>query len=179
MRRKSRHKGSTCILSILCCFVVAGFFWLFAAAGTAWTEIKMDKTAAPGNCGACHTEGRVLPEGHPATSEMTMDGCQECHDQDGPGLKGKLPASHVHHLAGMTCGDCHEDIDDPEIVPPDKCLDCHGPAEELAKMTETLSPNPHNSPHYGPELDCDLCHHIHEESENFCNECHSFEFVIP
>ncbi|MFP4037150.1 MAG: cytochrome c3 family protein, partial [Desulfobacteraceae bacterium] len=33
--------------------------------------------------------------------------------------------------------------------------------------------------HYGPELDCDLCHHIHDESENFCNECHSYEFVIP
>jgi hypothetical protein len=29
------------------------------------------------------------------------------------------------------------------------------------------------------ELDCDLCHHVHEESEIYCNRCHAYNFVVP
>ena len=179
MRRKSRHQTLRRIGLVSCRFAVIGLIWLFAPPAPAWPETKRDKTAAPGDCGACHTQARVLPEGHPATSQMTMDGCKECHDQDGVQLKGKLPGSHVHHLAGTACGDCHENIDDPKAVPTKKCFVCHGPPQKVVEMTAAIKPNPHNSPHYGPELDCDLCHHLHKKSENFCNECHSYEFVIP
>ncbi|MBW2098891.1 MAG: cytochrome c3 family protein [Deltaproteobacteria bacterium] len=35
-----------------------------------------------------------------------------------------------------------------------------------------MDPNPHNSPHYGADLDCNFCHHQHSKSENFCAQCH-------
>ncbi|MFZ7110919.1 MAG: cytochrome c3 family protein [Desulfatiglandales bacterium] len=71
-------------------------------------------------------------------------------------------------------------MEDPkEVVLTKKCLECHGPLRNVAEMTAAIEPNPHDSPHYGSELDCDLCHHQHKKSENFCNECHSFEFVTP
>ena len=179
MRWKCRHETLTRIGPVFCCFAVIGLIWLFAPPEPAWPEAKRDKTAAPGNCGACHAKERVLPEGHPATIEMTMEGCKECHDQDGAPLKGKLPGSHLHHLAGAACGDCHENIDAPKAVTSKKCFACHGPPKKLVEMTAAVKPNPHNSPHYGPEADCDLCHHQHRKSENFCNECHSYDFVIP
>jgi cytochrome c oxidase cbb3-type subunit 3 len=34
-------------------------------------------------------------------------------------------------------------------------------------------PNPHTSPHYGTELDCNLCHRQHAKSENYCAQCHA------
>jgi len=39
--------------------------------------------------------------------------------------------------------------------------------------------NPHTSPHYGMSLDCNLCHHQHAKSENYCSQCHKFDFKVP
>jgi hypothetical protein len=40
--------------------------------------------------------------------------------------------------------------------------------------------NPHENRHYGTEADCNLCHHQHKKSENFCLPCHQrFDFVVP
>ena len=62
----------------------------------------------------------------------------------------------------------------------DKCVSCHGPTEGLAQKTKEIKPtNPHTSPHYGTELDCNLCHHQHTRSEDFCGQCHSFKFKTP
>jgi hypothetical protein len=49
-------------------------------------------------------------------------------------------------------------------------------SEKTSKMKPT---NPHNSPHYGKKADCNLCHHQHEASENYCSTCHKFEFKVP
>ncbi|WP_081454058.1 cytochrome c3 family protein [Sutterella wadsworthensis] len=34
-------------------------------------------------------------------------------------------------------------------------------------------------PHYGIQLDCVNCHHGHEESEDYCAQCHNFGFNVP
>lgn len=89
------------------------------------------------------------------------------------------PAYCKHHeIAEMRCEDCHQ-ISMPKALTTDECLLCHGNIEEVAEATEGLDPNPHNSPHYGPELDCELCHHEHAESENFCAQCHEWELRVP
>ncbi|WP_418545649.1 cytochrome c3 family protein [Parasutterella excrementihominis] len=38
--------------------------------------------------------------------------------------------------------------------------------------------NPHVSPHYGNKLDCTLCHLQHAAPENYCAQCHSFDFKV-
>ena len=80
--------------------------------------------------------------------------------------------------AELTCNDCHL-TKNPERLTTEQCLSCHGSFEEVAKATKDLDPDPHNSPHYGSELDCDLCHYEHSVSENFCAQCHEWELTVP
>ena len=117
----------------------------------------------------------VLPKDHPATKDQDKSQCAECHNgKKAESLRGKLPLGHSHHLEGVSCADCHGQ-GDPQAVPTDKCLECHDSGEALAKITapkDKKSLNPHESPHYGTELDCELCHHAHAKSDNYCAQCH-------
>jgi len=90
----------------------------------------------------------------------------------------KPSLSKHEKYAELTCEDCHP-TKPPKPVTTKQCLSCHGSLEEVAGMTRHLDPNPHNPPHYGTGLDCDLCHHEHFESENFCSQCHEWKLVIP
>ena len=135
-------------------------------------------TAQGGDCAACHGDDAKLPDSHMDTKGMGLKQCLGCHGQDDPQLTNTLPLSHSHLLGGISCAACHGDADPPEFVGADQCLSCHA-AELIVAATEGHEEaNPHNS-HYGPELDCDVCHHAHAPSENFCNQCHEFRFVIP
>jgi len=135
-------------------------------------------TARGGDCAACHADDAKLPASHMDTKGMDLKQCLGCHGQDDPELTNTLPLSHTHLLGGISCAACHGDADPPEFVGTGHCLTCH-PTEQLVAATKDVKEgNPHNS-HYGPELDCDLCHHAHAPSENFCNQCHDFTFVIP
>ena len=62
-----------------------------------------------------------------------------------------------------------------------RCLECHGPIEQLAKRSEPKDfpdRNPHKS-HLG-EIDCTVCHHEHSASKVYCLECHKkFQMNIP
>lgn len=97
-------------------------------------------------------------------------------------LKGSEPdkPSLTKHkkYAELNCDDCHSTTK-PKRLTTEQCLSCHGSLEEIAEATKHLDPDPHNSPHYGNRLDCDLCHHEHYESENFCSQCHEWKLVIP
>lgn len=100
-----------------------------------------------------------------------------------------------HQAVGLECQTCHK----PEQVakgqfepaPSAQCLSCHGPAEDLAKRTarldfvsEMVDPktgaksqhkaktNPHDSFHFGTQLDCYECHREHRPSKNECATCH-------
>jgi hypothetical protein len=92
------------------------------------------------------------------------------------GELGKLHASQ-----GVECVQCHENEKNPEPVSMEKCLSCHGETAKLAEKTANAKPlNPHENRHYGTEADCNLCHHQHKKSENFCLPCHQrFVFVVP
>jgi hypothetical protein len=87
----------------------------------------------------------------------------------------------LHARAGVACADCHADAKKPQPVPMEKCLSCHGETQKLAAKTANVKPrNPHENRHYGTEAECNLCHHQHKKSENFCLPCHQrFDFVVP
>lgn len=56
------------------------------------------------------------------------------------------------------------------------CLSCH-PNEEIIEATADLPENPHDS-HF-PGAECRICHKVHRKSENYCNTCHTVEFLVP
>lgn len=86
----------------------------------------------------------------------------------------------LHAARGVKCAACHGNVKKPQPVPMEKCLSCHGDTKALAEKTASVKPtNPHESRHYGTEADCNLCHHQHRKSENFCLDCHNrFDFNV-
>lgn len=153
---------------------------LFIYVGTSLAAPKQVTSAKPGSCTACHGEEKVFSPSHVDTKDMAYKDCLGCHEKAGPQkLQGKLPASHLHQLRGITCEKCHGKAKKPEEVNDRQCLTCHN-ADKLAERTATVRPeNPHTSPHYGTTLDCNLCHHQHAKSENFCSQCHDYKFMVP
>lgn len=83
-----------------------------------------------------------------------------------------------HVAKGIKCEACHEankEIESPNI---EQCRTCHDPVK-LSEKTSAVKPqNPHNSPHYNTELDCVLCHVQHDQPENYCAQCHTFDFRV-
>lgn len=77
----------------------------------------------------------------------------------------------------LPCTTCHKT---PDTMPTtETCTGCH-PTDKLVEMTKNVKPtNPHTSPHYGAKLDCVNCHVGHEPSENYCAQCHNFDFKVP
>jgi len=133
-----------------------------------------------GDCAACHGTQKKLPEKHPDTKAMTWAACKACHTKDNLSLIGKLPGSHIHQLTGVNCISCHGKTKTPEALTMEQCVACHGSTAKLMEKTKDVKPtNPHTSPHYGTELDCNLCHHQHAKSENYCAQCHKFDFKTP
>jgi hypothetical protein len=172
---RKRGSGRWLAVSFLCVlFVLMGVATLCAAP-------KLSPKAKGGDCAACHGQEKVLPESHPPTKAMNGQGCLACHKKgEKLDLTGKLPGSHVHQLAGVTCVGCHGKAKKQEALKMDKCVACHGSTDKLAEKTAQVKPeNPHTSPHYGTALDSNLCHHQHAKSENFCAQCHQFNFKVP
>jgi len=85
--------------------------------------------------------------------------------------------SDKHKVAGIGCGDCHNGNPPKELAPTEVCTKCHGDQAKLANRTQKVIPNPHES-HLG-EVKCELCHHAHKPSENYCSTCHEFNFKVP
>ena len=95
---------------------------------------------------------------------------------------GKVPVKSYHqkvHQNGTNCQLCHT-VAEPVTAPDTRsCSNCHGTPEDVAKRTEKLEPNPHNSPHWETELPCDTCHKEHGQSEFYCKNCHHFDYQVP
>ncbi|TKB46205.1 cytochrome c3 [Ferrimonas sediminicola] len=81
-----------------------------------------------------------------------------------------------HQEAGLNCKSCHQSAPF-EPVGMEQCLNCHALPEQ--KSDYHGAPDKHDSPHYGVKLECENCHFEHEESENYCANCHDFEFNVP
>lgn len=83
--------------------------------------------------------------------------------------------NHSFMYEQKDCKSCHQDgLKQP--APEAACMTCHGTYEELAKATEHHADNPHNSPHWGPDIPCTFCHSEHKPAQNWCAECHDFEY---
>ena len=141
-------------------------------------EAKRLATAKPGQCKTCHSQSPRLPKGHTDTKGLTLQDCRACHEKGSASdLTGKLPLMHAHQMKGVTCAQCHG-AGKPQPVEKEKCQSCHD-LKGLTEKTANLKPqNPHHSPH-GYQEDCNLCHHQHGKSENFCVSCHAFDFKVP
>ncbi len=163
------------LLFCLCMTLLLAF-----SAANVMAAPKRVAAAKPGNCAACHGTQKVLPADHKATKGMTYQNCLECHEKGGAmRLAAKMPGAHTHQLAGVTCVKCHGKTRKPEAVEMKQCIACHN-TDKLAEKTASVKPqNPHESPHYGRTLDCNLCHHQHSKSENYCSQCHKFDYVVP
>jgi len=86
----------------------------------------------------------------------------------------------LHKAKGVTCVDCHGKTNKKTFVAAERCVGCHGSAADLAKKTANVKPeNPHDSPHWGPNMDCGVCHRQHEKTVNWCNHCHAYGFKVP
>jgi DnaJ-class molecular chaperone len=160
---------------MLCAFLI----WILGVVNLLFAQPKRLEQTRPGDCTACHGEQKVLPPNHVDTRTMQDSGCTECHQRNARPLRGILPLGHKHMLNEITCRDCHEKGTSYKALTPGQCLSCHGSYEEVARQTARSDPNPHNSPHYGKEQDCDLCHRQHARSENFCAQCHEWKLTVP
>jgi fumarate reductase flavoprotein subunit len=82
-----------------------------------------------------------------------------------------------HIVAGLNCASCHHDAPPPNAPEMTACIGCHGSYQQIAAKTATDQPNPHAS-HLG-EIPCSACHHVHQASEMFCDQCHAFGLTPP
>jgi hypothetical protein len=81
----------------------------------------------------------------------------------------------LHAKANLSCASCHGNtLPKPDdSVEKSRCLECHGPEDDLVKKTEPKDfqdRNPHKS-HLG-EINCTVCHHSHSKSMVLCLDCH-------
>lgn len=139
---------------------------------------KLLTNAAPTKCAACHGAKSPFPADHVAVAGKAA--CAQCHERHTERrLAGSLPLSHLHGLNGVTCKGCHADVKRPKEVAAATCMQCHPPEALKASTGEVKPTNPHGSPHFGAASECNVCHHSHAKSENYCAQCHNFEFKVP
>ena len=148
---------------------------LFASTGRA-TAIVPVETDHPKNCAVCHLSLKALPDKHIKVVEKTD--CFGCHDRAKQNLIGRLGLAHLHLFRDVSCSDCHAEKPFARVGT-DTCLGCHDSFETVVQNTASMEHNPHGSPHYGTEVDCDMCHHMHTKSENLCQQCHDWETPVP
>ena len=85
-----------------------------------------------------------------------------------------------HKNNGVGCEGCHGAEEPRTFVPRERCLACHGGFSDLVKKTAAVKPeNPHDSPHWGSRMECNVCHRQHETTVNWCAHCHAFNFKVP
>ena len=77
-----------------------------------------------------------------------------------------------HGTLGLSCKDCHEEKEPPEVPSRETCLKCHQSYAAVAERTKKLKPNPHAS-HDG-DVPCAECHSTHGTSRLYCNGCHDY-----
>lgn len=92
-----------------------------------------------------------------------------------PSLAVGAGMADAHQRAGLQCTVCHAK---QGVAPAEAtCTGCHNPADLQKKTAKMMPTNPHVSPHY--ELTCTNCHKGHQQSVDFCAQCHKFGFKVP
>lgn len=100
---------------------------------------------------------------------------------EGEGMLSDLSLLEVHRLGGIACSACHSQTP-PEPEPGfATCVACHGTMTGIDSPLPVDGPDPHRSPHLGPDEtpECTSCHQVHQPSEVTCTMCHrAFRFNI-
>lgn len=100
-----------------------------------------------------------------------------------PAKKAAAPPAQSQHAGKVNCAGCHgKGTPKPDsTVENQRCLECHGPMEKLAKKSEPKDfpdRNPHKS--HLDDIACTVCHHEHSTSKAYCLQCHpKFQMKIP
>ncbi|MDR0310806.1 MAG: cytochrome c3 family protein [Acidobacteriota bacterium] len=101
-------------------------------------------------------------------------------EQPAPAPSAGLYTADLHKDRGVSCEGCHGTVETKTFVPAERCLACHGGRADLVKKTAAVKPeNPHDSPHWGGRMECDVCHRQHEKTVDWCSHCHAFNFKVP
>ena len=89
-----------------------------------------------------------------------------------------------HVERGLNCESCHTDAAKGTLkIDKDRheaCVQRHGWYDAVAEKTAPKDPeemNPH-SQHDG-NLPCSTCHKGHKKGENYCGNCHYYNFNVP
>jgi len=172
MERKSfreRFLNKKVILIVLVALIIIG-------AGTGAGLLKASEN--PSFCATCH----IIKPYYESWSDSAL-------------------LDHKHSLQDITCQDCHHATIPEKAMeginyvirnytlpleggPEDIrgfCLECHSEEgqgsswEEIKAATDFEDSNPHDS-HHG-QLDCNICHNMHEPSYVFCSQCHIFSWI--
>jgi len=96
------------------------------------------------------------------------------------GQTASVMTADLHKDKGVGCDGCHGSDKTKTFVPSERCLTCHGGRSALVKKTAEVKPeNPHDSPHWGSRMECNVCHRQHEKTVDWCSHCHAFNFKVP
>lgn len=109
---------------------------------------------------------------------LTLAGLAPAQNASPPGAGDPHLLLSKHLAAGLDCAACHAEKPPAKAPAAAQCLNCHGPADALIKKTAGDTPNPHAEGHIG-QLPCTACHHVHKQSETYCDKCHSFGLKTP
>jgi len=125
---------------------------------------------SPEFCGVCHIMQSNV------TSYLTSNnldnihkqanvGCKQCHDYP---VTAEI-SSGIKFITGNYSVDANGKLT-PVTFNNDMCLKCHISYDHVAKQTDFLTKNPHDS-HNG-QLPCSTCHVSHGKQIDFCAQCH-------
>ncbi len=130
--------------------------------------------------------------------------CATCHIMD-PYLESWQDSdygAYAHAVDDVACLDCHEPTTEQQVhevvvymqgdftVPLQErefgnefCFDCHLPNEhttyeKVIQLTTGFELNPHSS-HLVGQIDCNLCHKMHDASDDYCGYCHGAVATNP
>ncbi|MCL1926822.1 MAG: cytochrome c3 family protein [Syntrophorhabdaceae bacterium] len=139
-------------------------------------------SSAMKNCLSCHTaskDGEVTFPSYP-NMKVSKDTMPDLYKYFESWMASDLLVGS-HRRNGAYCLDCHKDYTDEYMAGDTKsaCAGCHGDDEEMAKKTAGTKymHNPHKS-HY-VDLKCSACHSGHKPFEDFCAQCHPFNYKAP
>lgn len=133
--------------------------------------VLLKTSKEPSFCASCHiikphyqswNEGPLLAAKH---ADQNVE-CLDCHEQS--------ISEKVREGAIYVVGNYENPLEERDFARED-CLECHQENwNQIVAATNFTASNPHDN-HLG-EIDCNLCHKMHRESEVYCVQCHEFEW---
>ena len=151
--------------------ILAGLIALIGLAGVVLGMHKVSKE--PSFCASCHImkpyyqswiDSSLLARSHAEKGVV----CLDCHESSYPD-KIKQGIKYV-------TGDFKEPLDQRRFSR-EKCLECHVDFDRVKASTDYgNNGNPHAPPHSN-EMECTMCHSMHQQSQLYCSQCHDFEWA--